>query len=83
MIDRAQWRAGGQCPADGCGFKFAIESDDEDELDVVGAAMMQAHSDRSHGGVPVSLYGTRLETPGELPAKEEAPEPEERSRLVN
>ena len=79
---RPKWRAGGTCPAEACGFQFAIGSDDEDELDIVGAAMMQAHSNHSHGGVPINLYGARMDPPVDLPTDDE-PEPEERPRLVN
>lgn len=72
------WRAGGRCPLDDCAFVFIIESDDEGELDLVGTAIMQAHSDRSHAGMPVSLFGFSAD-PDTLIKDDD----EERPRLIN
>ena len=72
------FRAGGACPLDDCNFQFLVVTDDEGELDIVGAAIMQAHSDRNHEGMPVSLFG--------FAADPEAPllkDDEERPRLIN
>ena len=70
------WSAGGRCPAEGCNFAFRVESDDETELDVVGAAAVQAHSHHSHGDIPVTVGSFRVQP-------DETEEDEERPRLIN
>ena len=67
----SNYRAGGACPIEGCSFEFIIECPDLNELDIVGQALMQAHSDHSHEGVPVNLYA--------LPTSDD----EERPRRLN
>ena len=79
---KPKWRAGGTCPLEDCNFTFAIGSDEEIELDLVGQAMMQAHSDHSHEGLPVNLFGYKPAAPIDLPV-DDSPEPEERPRLIN
>jgi len=80
------WSAGGRCPAEGCDFAFGVESNDEDELDVVGAAIMAAHSQRTHGGVPVTIGSFEIMPKSaaiEEAEREDEIEAGERPRLVN
>lgn len=72
------WRAGGRCPLDDCNFQFLIATDDEGELDFVGTAIMAAHSERTHAGMPVALFGFNAD-PETLMQDDD----EERPRLIN
>ena len=67
-----------------------VASDDEAELDLVGTAIMDAHSKHSHGDMPVTLFGARvneitLDEPGveDGDIQPEALDAEERPRLLN
>jgi hypothetical protein len=76
------WSAGGRCPAEGCNFAFRVESDDETELDVVGAVAMEAHSRHTHGGLPVTVGSFQI-APKMQEIGEDEIEDEERPRLIN
>jgi Mg2+/Co2+ transporter CorC len=76
------WSAGAHCPIEGCHFAFGVESDDEAELDIIGAIVMEAHSQRSHDGAPVTVGSYQI-APKMQAIDEDEIEAGERPRLIN
>src|SRR4029078_11813185 len=80
--DMSFWSAGAHCPIERCHFAYGRESHDEAELDIIGAIVMEAHSQRSHDGAPVTVGSYKI-APKMQAIDEDESEAGERPRLIN